>query len=476
MMKRNVFRIVSVVAIVSILCMCMPISAFAAEEYNSADEYEKIADNAVTQFTTNFTKEKNIETNSQPILEAYNRIYELVYDSDSDSFNEAYGGAYVEDDKLVLLFVGNVKDLLNVLGATVEPYDDFISFKAVEHTYNSLYKAKQSLDNIMQKRSDYRKMWGKHEDSTSFDSIVQYYIDEQNNKLNVTINPSEQWKDITVVTGASDAMLLGEENQDLIEYEYKDIVYDLYSSTEKVYPGQAIYNVLTNESGAVIDGSRSSIGLRSQYIGTDGAPYFGFLTVAHGFEFDDYMYVEHNGLLYRIGEAKWKVMNVNLGVDVAFVALDEGYEMTNTVYFSSYYSAAGTDACDSASGPSSGGDRVYANYYTYIPSGYTIYSNGSSTGRTSGTVVAFDTTVNIDGAMFYHFCTVTNPFTRGDSGGIMYSNATSGGTYDNYITVGMVEGGSVSYNVAFISTYHRLRTALNENASSMGNITFLTIY
>ena len=58
----------------------------------------------------------------------------------------------------------------------------------------------------------------------------------------------------------------------------------------------------------------------------------------------------------------------------------------------------------------------------------------------------------------------------------MYSNATSGGTYDSYITVGMVEGGSAEHNVAFISTYHRLRTVLNNNPTTVGDITFLTLY
>lgn len=474
-MKKNICRTISIVMLICIACSCLSISAYAMDYDSDTNEYEQIADDIASQYIANPSTDIVPEHTSNSILEIYNQIYEVVYDSETDTFNAAYGGAYVEDDMLIVLYVGNSNDLIEVLDEVLTGKEDVVTFESVTNSYNALYNAKKQMDALMAaSKSD---TWSGETTNNVINTISQYYIDEQNNKLHITVKPTAETLTMMVAADTSVVSLLGEANQEIIEYEYNDLDFELYSDTETVYPGQAFYNIATNSAGQIIRMSRSSIGLRGQYIGSDGVPHFGFLTVDHGFPYNDYAFVLHGTTLYLLGEAKWGVRNNHLGVDAAFVALEDGYDMTNTVYFSSYYPASGTAACESVSAPSSGGDSIYfRNYYTYMPSGYAIYSNGSTTGRTSGTIVAYDTTINIDGSVFYHYCTVTNPFTHGDSGGVMYSNATSGGTYDSYITVGMVEGGSEADNIAFISTYHRLRTALNENSSSMGDITFLTLY
>lgn len=474
-MKKNICRSISIVMLICLACSILSISAYAADYDGGADQFEQIADNIASQYIMDSSTDIVSDNTSNSILEIYNQIYEIVYDSETDTFNAAYGGAYVEDDKLIVLYVGPNNNLLDILDEALTGEENVVVFESVTNSYNELYNAKKQMDLLMA-ASKNDSLYGDNTNNV-INTVSQYYIDEQNNKLHITVKPTAETQTMRVAANPSAVSLLGEGNQELIEYEYNDIDFELYSDTETVYPGQAFYNIATNSAGQIIYMARSSIGLRGQYIGSDGIPHFGFLTVEHGFPYNDYAFVLHGNTLYLLGEAKWGVMNDNLGVDAAFVVLEDDYEMTNTVYFSSYYPASGRAACESVSGPSSGGNSIYfRNYYTYMPSGYAIYSNGSTTGRTSGTIVAYDTTINIDGNVFYHYCTVTNPFTHGDSGGIMYSNASSGGTYDNYITVGMVEGGSAADNIAFISTYHRLKTALNENSSSMGDITFLTLY
>ncbi len=474
-MKKNICRSISIVMLICMMCSCLPISAYAMDYDSGANQFEQIADNIASQYVADSSTDVEPEYTSDSILEIYNQIYEVVYDSKTDTFNAAYGGAYVEDDMLVVLYVGSDNELIDILSEVLSEKEDIVTFESVTNSYNSLYSAKKQMDVLMASSSN--NTWGGESANNTINTVVQYYIDEQNNKLHITIKPNAEIQHMAVASDTADVSLLGEVNQELIEYEYNNGDFELYTDTETVYPGQAFYNIATNSSGQITHIYRSSIGLRGQYIGSDGVPYFGFLTVDHGFVYNDYAFVLHGTTLYLLGEAKWGVTNGSLGVDAAFVALEDGYEMTNTVYFSSYYPSSGTAACDSVSGPSSGGDSIYfRNYYTYMPSGYAVYTNGSTTGRTSGTIVSYDTAVNIEGVMCYHYCTVTNPTAPGDSGGTVYSNATSGGTYDSHITVGMVEAGNETAGIYVISLYHRLRTALNENSSSMGDITFLTLY
>ena len=466
-------------AVISLICMMLSVITITAQASNLNEKneiYERIAD----EFAINnevFIRSAN--NTSHSILEIYNKIYETVYDEQNDNFCESYGGAYVNDDnKLIVQYVGQCEDLIRIINKDIEGTEDSVIFKRVDNSYNTLYAEKKKLDDITQKLSRRNKLWKGCDINDFGNSIMQYYIDEKNNKLHITLKSSSQTQGITIEDDSIDLTILGIENESLIDYEYITGELELYSGDEYVYAGQAIYSIVTS-GGSITNISRISIGLRGQYIGTDSTPHFGFLTAAHGF-YNNYVFIRHGTTLYKIGEVKWGYINDNLGIDAAFVALDSGYDMTNTVYFSSYYpypGETGPFACDNVTSPSSTGDEIYfRNYYTYMPSGYAIYSNGSTTGKTTGTIVSFDTTINIDGDYYYHFCSVTNPFNHGDSGGIMYSNAKNGGTYDSYITVGMVEGGDVTDNIAFISTYYRLRKALNENISIMGNITFLTLY
>lgn len=471
MTKRITMHISFILAIC--LIACFPVTAFAAEPNSgtTADPFEQIVESKNAEYSYNYVSSVADTETDIAILDVYNLIYDLVYDEEEDTFAFAYGGAYVNDDNvLVVNYVGDIKDILNIIGDEIVDYGEYVIFNNVENSYSSLYEAKKQLDEMMAIEFDKDEV-----ENELLRSIIQYYIDEEANLLRITMKQSEHTTETRSMSepGTSES-IFDMSVADLVLYEYSDAELELYTD-ESIYAGQAIYTYGLVQ-GQIVE-MRSSIGLRGQYIGSDGKPYFGFLTTAHSFSWSPVVYIEHDGLLYRIGELKWGVLDTTRGVDAAFVALDDGYEMTNTVYFSVYCPTTGNPAHVRYSSPSSSGNEIYfRNYYTYMPSGYAIYSNGSTTGRTSGTVVAFDTTINIDGELFYNFCSVTNPFTHGDSGGIMYSNATSGGTYDSYITVGMVEGGSVEHNIAFISTYHRLKTVLNNNPTTVGDITFLTLY
>lgn len=476
-MKNKLLRALLLLVSIYLISTCIYVPVCASEVDKIYDKYQQIADEATARYTPSSVGNMDDGSNSYPILDVYNQIIDIVYDSETDTYNELYGGAYVENDKLVILYVNNIEPLLADIKETVNGCDHFVSFACVNNSYNSLYSAKKALDTIMRNQNEYAKRWNSVE-SSYFDSIVQYYIHDRNNKLHITVKPNAKTSDMTIEGETSDLLLLGQSNQHLIEYEYKDLDYELYNSTESVYPGQAIYNLLVNPvTNQVLDDPCFSIGLRGQYVDSNGRVYFGFLTVEHGFVYNDWAYIKQ-GTIYRlIGTAVWKKLDDSIGVDAAFVALEDEFEMTNMVYFAGSYTGSSLPACDCASGPTTTGDRIYfANYYTHMPSGYAIYSNGSTTGKTSGTIVSFDTTIRVNNEIFYHYCTVTNPFAPGDSGGVMYSNASSNGTYSSYITVGMVEGGNSKKNIAFISTYHRLMLALDNDEINMGNISFLTLY
>lgn len=473
-MTKRITMLISFVLSICMIVACFSVSAFAAtpDSETITDPFEQIVESKNTEYSQNHSSGLIESETDTAILDVYNMIYNLVYDEEKDTFAYAYGGAYVNDDnELVVTYVGDLKDMLEIIGDSIIAYNDYVVFDSVENSYASLYEAKKQLDEMMFIEFDKEQ-----NDNEFLRSIIQYYIDEQANTLKITMKQSEQSTNLRNITNDKrNESIFDASITDLVTYEYSNAELELYTD-ESVYAGQAIYTFDLNEEGQITT-LRSSIGLRGQYIGSDGNPYFGFLTTAHSFPYSSLVCIAHNSTLYRIGELKWGVLDTTRGVDAAFVALDDGYEMTNTVYFSVYCPTTGDPAHVRYSSPSSSGNEIYfRNYYTHMPSGYAIYSNGSTTGRTSGTVVAFDTTINIDGEIFYNFCSVTNPFTKGDSGGIMYSNATSGGTYDSYITVGMVEGGSAEHNVAFISTYHRLRTVLNNNPTTVGDITFLTLY
>lgn len=473
-MTKRITMSISFVLAICILVACFSVSAFATEHNSgtTTDPFEQIVESKNIEYSNNYVSSVNETETDIAILDVYNLIYDLVYDEGDDTFALAYGGAYVNDDNvLVVNYVGDVKDILSIIGDAIIDYEEYVIFDNVEHSYASLYEVKHQLDEMMANEFDKEES-----ENALLRSIIQYYIDEQTNSLRVTMKQSEQTSSTRSISGQGTVESIFDKSlMDLVICEYSNAELELYTD-ESVYAGQAIYTFGLNEEGQTIT-LRSSIGSRGQYIGLDGNPYFGFLTTAHSFPLNSLVFIEHNSTLYRIGELKWGVLDTNRGVDAAFVALDDGYEMTNTVYFSVYCPTTGNPAHIRYSSPSSNGNEIYfRNYYTYMPSGYAIYSNGSTTGRTSGTVVAFDTTINIDGELFYNFCSVTNPFTHGDSGGIMYSNATTGGTYDSYITVGMVEGGSEDHNIAFISTYHRLKTVIDNNPTTVGDITFLTLY
>ena len=219
--------------------------------------------------------------------------------------------------------------------------------------------------------------------------------------------------------------------------------------------------------------------MRGQYIGTDGVPYFGFITVSHGFEGGNNVYI-YNGVMRKIGEKKWNCHNIGLGVDVAFVALNAGYEMTNTVYFANYLAVNNSfSAYQLWNAPATNGDCVYPNYYTYMPENYAVYTNAAITGRTSGHVITYDATIATTEGVGQHFAIISNPCALGDSGGIVYSNVNGNGTYDDYITVGIVTGvGYLSSIGSYTSvmTYSCLRQVISQSQSELGNITFLTIY
>ena len=479
-MKRVFWICFFAVIIASVIIIGFSVSANSIDDSEFMSILESKNDNM--QNNSHYSPTDATPISGDSVLELYNSIRDAAYDPDTDSFYERYGGAYVsENGRLCLLYCGNYNDFnawLLANGITVDWTS--VDSKKVDKAYDFLYKMKQKLDAQVEAMSVANSRWKGY--SYYPMAIKAFWIDDQNNCLHVVYDTE---KDKGLESVSPDAFqpteklfFIGEEEDKYIEYEYITGSNIERFSTEYLYPGEAIYYRYTR-SGITYT-SRFSIGLRGQYIGNDGVPYFGFLTVSHGFTTSDNnnVYVKHGSTYYKIGEKKWSVLNDNYGIDAAFVAVSSGYEMKNTVYFTSFFPVSGgVKACDSQTSPSTGAESVYCNYYLSMPNGYAVYTNGSTTGKTSGTIVSFETTVTFDDSTeWYHYGIVTNPFYHGDSGGIVYSNASSTGTFDDYIVVGMVEGGDPDNSLYVISTYARLNYVINNYPTIIGNLTFLTIY
>jgi len=419
------------------------------------------------------------------ILEIYDRVYNAAYDSKTDTFYEKYCGAYVDDEgKLNLLYSGDMNGYLDWLRENgIDTLSEKLVFSEVDKNYEYLYAMKKEIDRRLANLIGYNN--NRQGDPVEPVSLRVCYINDETNKVHLEY-------DVSVYDGLVDyehfepwqvpeeARYMFSKEQD----EYLEIVFlrgskyeDFSDDIEYVYPGQALYSVRNSSAGQY---KRISIGIRAQYAGEDDVPYFGFLTVAHGFEGaeNNNAYIRTGSLLKKIGTKLWGVKDTSNGIDVAFVAFDSGYEMTDTVYYMSYYPVTGTAASTASTSPSSNADEIYyRNYYTVIPRGYFIYTNGSTTGKTTGKMIAFETTVCFnDFTAFYHSAMVTNHFSHGDSGGIAYSNATSGGVFDSFITVGLIKGGDEENGWYVLSTYARLRYFIDNYPGLCDGLSFLTIY
>ena len=147
-MKKNICKSISIVMLICIACSCLPISAYAMEYDSNTNQYEQIADDVASQYIANPSTDIVSEYTSNSILEIYNQIYEVVYDSETDTFNAAYGGAYVEDNMLTVLYVGNNNDLIEILDEVLTGKEDVVVFESVTNSYNALYNAKKQMDGI----------------------------------------------------------------------------------------------------------------------------------------------------------------------------------------------------------------------------------------------------------------------------------------------------------------------------------------
>lgn len=484
-MKNYVCRLLAVLLIMCWGIVNIPITA-SAEVVENKDVYTQIADQKSNEYHSQ--KAPDIEEdNNISILDVYNKIYDLVYDENSDTFNELYGGAYMNDQgKLVVLYVGDSNKLLNLLKENSILLNENIIFDKVENSYNSLYEGKKRLKQTINGKS------------SLIDSLAYYYIDNKNNCIQVvlksnTINTEERgisthgkwmdlledsvdvdiafdYKDIEIVEAVD---TVGDEKREITNYN-ETTVND--RNTVSIYPGQVIFNDYVQDGKPFC--SRFSVGMRGQYIGTDGIAYFGFITVSHGIKGGDSIYIKISGLNRIIGYCKWKYKDHTEGIDAAFIALKSGYEMTNTVYFDrAFEKNANSMAYEQVFSAALHGDQVYSNYYSHMPDNFPVYTNGAATGRTVGTITTFEGEIPIGNTAANCYAISNNPAFQCDSGGIVYSNATSNGTYDDYITVGNVVATSTGEdNVCVIMTYHRLRQVITQSQSSLGNITFLTIY
>ena len=485
-MKNNVIKLLAVFLIICFGIVNIPIIA-SAEDNENNDVYSQIVDQKVNEYHSKNSPDVQ-ENECSGVLEVYNKIYALVYDEDADTFNELYGGAYVDEaGNLVVNYVGNKNELLDLFMSNSIQIGSNVVFEQVEISYNTLNNAKKKLDQEIRNESLLK------------DKLVYYHLDNKNNSLHVILNPelsSASTKGDNTTEMISN--LLGKDASVNIIVEYKNFeivsavdsiksngkkenrVDEVISiaSTQAIYPGQVVHNDYVNENNED-DFTVFSVGMRGQYIGSNGVPYFGFITVSHGFEGSNDVYI-YNRVMRKIGEKKWNCHNIGLGVDVAFVALNAGYEMTNTVFFANYLAVNDSySAYQLWDAPATNGDCVYSNYYTNMPENYAVYTNGSTTGRTSGRVIAYDATITTEGEYGHHFAIISNPCALGDSGGIVYSNVNGNGTYEDYITVGIVTGvGNLPSIGTYTSvmTYSWLRQAVSQYQSQLGNITFLTIY
>jgi hypothetical protein len=299
-----------------------------------------------------------------------------------------YGGAYVEDGSTLVICVTSE----DVIPLDVE---DNVSYKVVENSYNDLAAI---LTSVGEQYEEYYPLYdgtGSNEELL-LKSLAGIGIDETLNNMNVEI------VDVTDEKIIGFYELFGENDV----FVFKNVG-GFKNEIATYKPGVALY-VITGQSGTTITYVRLSMGYRA-YDDFNGVYSYGFTTAGHGVQ-DSIGHAIYSNSSFTNQIGTRSVWAFNGSVDASFIL-----NGTNTTI--------GTQANYSdSSGSTSGGDNIATNTYMLsIGTGEVVYKVGSTTYKTSATVLDTDFSATVSGVCFTNLTKTTYFATQGDSGGLVYT-------------------------------------------------------
>ena len=405
---RRYAKIISLLLCTAILISGLSISVLAAEEQISgadllAEMYANqqmidAANNPVQDQSELFSLYQQIEQQ----MRAHATTATMAISTEDDTqYNETYGGAYIEDGKLIVCVTSSI--------TTPETASDLLVYRIVENSYNSLAQLKDSLS------SKYVDLYSEYSSTSGAEfnmlaSISGMGVDEELNAViidmvDLTDDKIELFEKVFDVDSCIVFQEAGEQGEDATAYK----------------PGRAIY-VITNRSGSTITYSRLSIGYRALRI-TSSTTEYGFATCGHGIKesVDGNVYTSTSFTTVIGTISDWMYSD---SVDASFVRLSSSDSITTQTHYSD------------DSGSTSGGDTLSSGVYmSSIAKGSTVYKVGSTTYKTSATVKNTNYDFTVNGVTFTNLTKTGSFCDSGDSGGLVYMYYE-----DQYIPAGLVKG------------------------------------
>lgn len=331
--------------------------------------------------------------------------------SDDEMYN-AYGGEYI-DDKGDLIVCMTTEDAMQEFSSCV---DDIVSSQQTEGINDANIKCKlvsntgQSLDEIYDQFNEIFSSVNTSELSGTQNEflgrMVSYGIDYENNCINVYVqNYSQADKEVF-------ESIFGK--QDLVKYHSQD-----RATTVATYkPGRDIYVASTKDGSSDLIFKKTSIAYRAKKNNRAG-----FVTCAHGIyeRSSNFVYsanyVAQSNIIGRVYENGYETNSDNNKLDYSFVLLMNDNMVSNEA------------------------NSTTVSTIVEVVQGMKVWKIGSTSGITSSTVTEPRATTRfsssypgwtmVDVAKTGDFCK------PGDSGGLVYSQQTSGSTYQ---IAGIVSG------------------------------------
>lgn len=367
-----------------VFLMCL-LFVFTSDEVRAAEEETEIA-----------IMSENLQIKEDAAIEKYNLLlkrwaYNLDYIDDIDAnFPEFYGGAYIDDNKELVIQVTSLNDSVRAYFGDIISLTD-VSFKEVEYSFEQLKEEQKSVsDKLVSEMSIYALGKG----------ITGVGISVKDNSISLHMGSDSELEE-TVIKNQIGETLSSFENVNIVTEE--DEIQPLDVINVPLYPGNSIV-----DSG----GGIRSVGFWATKSNGD----IGIVTTPHG--------LLSKGEIMKKGSVTFGVCDTpyfNGSVDAVFV------KRTNA-------------NIDPSRVPAGFSFSLKSNAYTLLPEGATVYQSGVTSGAKVGTVKEISYTSSDLG--FSDLVVLSCTSANGDSGGII---AGAGDSSVKYVA-GIILGSQGSTN------------------------------
>lgn len=359
-------------AIIVILLACfMTVSVFATSE--SSKEME---------FKSKLLRENCANQQYQTLLA---HINDTAQSNNRSNTIDYYGGAYINESGNLVVCVTQDYDA-NSNAIELYTNNDNIEVKNVEYTLNEILEEQERITNMIDENR--HSLNNIETISNLLESITSTYTDEENNKLVIHIKNlnSQISNDFYKFISNKDFIELIEGHNTVTTADWK--------------PGRKIY---------VNSSTYASTGY-PVYFYENNTLCYGFVTAGHAYDVGDTVYSTTRTSLGTCVKSKFSG-----NTDAALIKItNSSYSISPTTYY--------------------GGITLSRTSFVIPAQGTSIYKEGATTGRTSGTVTSTNGTAYYNEATISDLIIATTLNLGGDSGGVAY-------TYDNKI-IGSMSGSS----------------------------------